>query len=332
MQLWHNDTNTIKIYGISKGTLEQSRIFTQFNVDNQFCIDSCCSDIKRIVNASAEVNVEGYKLIKTPIGTSLEGQNVTGINAFVSLCIKYNIIYSIDETEECFYSTSFQKRVCELIALPREFTTSTPIKITPYVEDINIKLENYRCIDTNIFVLLDVNRYKPLDNINSCINNSVCASDFNYVQNYPSSVRYFKEMVIEDILNYPTCNEDVGELVFISGQVKITSIKSISTEQLISLEGQRITGVKLIAEFIPSYLLTYKSKENCQNVYELKYETGLRSAFIVVPPEIEGIPIETLLQEDRIEVIPYVEEVCAVRICDDVIQTCMALFLNVDIK
>ena len=57
----------------------------------------------------------------------------------------------------------------------------------------------------------------------------------------------------------------------------------------------------------------YVANEPTQSTHAAHFDKTMKSVFIVVPSEIEGTPIGTLLNQNKVVVTPYIEDIFAMQ-------------------
>lgn len=126
---------------------------------------------------------------------------------------------------------------------------------------------------------------------------------------FPTDPKYFTQLSIPETLTIPQPKPDMEQLLSIAVDPVIESIKLIETPIALSNEGQNLSGCKLIIELRLREKVKYVADEPTQTVHAAHFENVLKSIFIVVPCEVNGVPIRTLLSRKRIVVKPYVEDI-----------------------
>lgn len=143
------------------GIVESSQLpthmtaFKQFTVQENLTIPDAKPDIEQIVRVMAEASITSTKIIKTPTGTSLEGQNLTGWKLIVEGILHQKIEYVADEPTQSVHAAHFKIPFSTFIVLPCSITTDMLATVVPYIEDIYAKQLDKRHIFKNITLLLD---------------------------------------------------------------------------------------------------------------------------------------------------------------------------------
>jgi hypothetical protein len=143
----------------------------------------------------------------------------------------------------------------------------------------------------------------------------------------PVNPLYFTELSIAECVFLPEHKPDIYELLSIMADVEVFSFRIADTPKAISNEGQILTGRKLIAELRIFKNIRYVSYEPVQKVHTAHFEQ-LVSIFVVIPKEEKNIPVEMLLQQNRINVIPYIEDIFGEVKCNRTIFQNIALLVE----
>lgn len=156
----------------------------------------------------------------------------------------------------------------------------------------------------------------------NCINKSCIQGSL------PEKADYFKEEMVCEILSIPAQKPDMERLLDVMVWPEVVNIKLVETPKGRSYEGQFLSGNKLVVEVNLKEKITYVALEPTQKAHAAHYET-LKSIFIILPEEIEGKQVCDLVRQGRVNVTPYVEEVCARMLDTRTIHKCVMLFVDV---
>lgn len=132
---------------------------------------------------------------------------------------------------------------------------------------------------------------------------------YGIAQELPQSPQYFTQISIPEILTIPEQKPDIEELVSVTVEPEIVASHLIDTPCVISYEGQLLSGKKLIVEVKLKEKITYIADEPTQSNHAAHFDQAVKSIFIVLPEELAGTPIQTLLQQNMIVVTPYIEDI-----------------------
>ena len=108
----------------------------------------------------------------------------------------------------------------------------------------------------------------------------------------PSDAVAFKQFNVEENLCLPCQKPDIEQIVKVMAEVVIKSTRVIKTPKAISLEGQKLTGWKLIIEGEVKQKIEYVADEPEQSVHAAHFNVPF-STFIVLPEHFKiGTPID----------------------------------------
>ncbi|MGL5086328.1 MAG: DUF3794 domain-containing protein [Clostridium sp.] len=144
----------IEYNGINTCNYESMPNFKQLNIDFTFCVPGQKPDIEQIVKVWAKPCIVEQRLVKTPIGTSLEGQTVTGHKMMVVGDIDYKVEYVALEATQSLHTAHGTFPFCGYIVLPDGFNVNSVMSSSVAVEDIYSDQLDTRCIYNNITMML----------------------------------------------------------------------------------------------------------------------------------------------------------------------------------
>lgn len=127
--------------------------FKQFNVDNTFCIPMVKPDIEQLVKVWAKVKIHSHKLIKTPVGESLEGQVLNGYKLILMGEISMKYEYVSLTKEQSVHTAHNTVPFCTYIVMPKDFNPVSSILPLLWIEDIYSEQLNNRCVYSNITIM-----------------------------------------------------------------------------------------------------------------------------------------------------------------------------------
>lgn len=127
----------------------------------------------------------------------------------------------------------------------------------------------------------------------------------------PEKPLYFTEISIPEIVKIPVQKPDMEQLIAVTVEPEILSMRVINTECAKSYEGQLLSGKKLVMELKLKQKIIYVADEVTQPEHAAHYEEVLRSVFVIVPKYVNNIPIERLLKAKKVIVTPYIEDIYA---------------------
>lgn len=153
--------------------------------------------------------------------------------------------------------------------------------------------------------------------VNSCIQSIL-----------PAKAKYFKEELLDDILVIPEQKPNMERVLDIVAWAEVEDFKLIETEVGYSYEGQRLTGEKLVAEIKVKEKVTYVADVPEQSGHAAHYEK-LKSVFVILPEKIGDRYTCDLIRANRVQVTPYIEDICYRQLNEREIHRCLMLFVDV---
>lgn len=147
--------NLIEISGLADSLPQSPKAFKQFTVQETLVLPEAKPDIEQIVKVIAQVVITSTKVIKTPVGKSLEGQILSGYKLIVEGEVKQKIEYVADECKQSVHAAHFDVPFSTFIVLPSTYQIGTPVPVTAYIEDLFVELIDKRTIFKNIILLLN---------------------------------------------------------------------------------------------------------------------------------------------------------------------------------
>lgn len=133
--------------------LSATTSFKQATIDVNLCVPEEKPDIEQVVKVVIKKKVVKYKIVKTPKGTSAEGQIVTGNKLLVMGDIILKINYVADEETQSMHSFHVTIPFCEYVVLPVGFKGLSIVAPEIYIEDLYVKQQNSRCLFGNVTLL-----------------------------------------------------------------------------------------------------------------------------------------------------------------------------------
>ncbi|WP_297522730.1 SPOCS domain-containing protein [uncultured Clostridium sp.] len=140
----------IEYNNINEHCVRDIENFRQANLDYVFCIPVQKPDIEQVVKVWAEPCVKCEKLVKTPVGISLEGQTVTGYKYLIEGSIAFKVEYVALETTQSLHTAHTEIPFCSYVVMPEKFNPNSLITPTIIIEDINSTQMDCRAIYNNI--------------------------------------------------------------------------------------------------------------------------------------------------------------------------------------
>lgn len=141
----------------TKCKVEPNSTFKQSTIDVNFCIDECRKDVKDILKVSINTKLKEVKVVKTPVGTSVEGQTITGNKLMIIGEFTLKVTYITDTKDHKVESYTVAIPFCDYIVLPCTFESLTFVKPDIYIEDMYVLKIDGKCIFGNITYLAQAN-------------------------------------------------------------------------------------------------------------------------------------------------------------------------------
>lgn len=137
----------IEYNGINKYISSNVENFTQFNVAYMFQIGSEKKDISSINKVQVKINTTYWEVVNTPIGTSLEGQCLTGKKVILCGDLNFKIEYLSNQNIEIIH-----KKIPISISVSIDYEDYDFIELYPSfsIEDIYCRKENNKEIYVNV--------------------------------------------------------------------------------------------------------------------------------------------------------------------------------------
>lgn len=148
--------NLIEYEGVNSCKPSNLPYFNQVIQDFTFCIPTQKPSIEQLVKVWARPCILTQKLVKTPKGTSLEGQTVTGYKLMVTGEITYKVQYVALEAEQSLHTAHTTIPFCGYIVLPEKFNLNALITSSVLLEDIHSEQLDTRCIYNSMTMMLVV--------------------------------------------------------------------------------------------------------------------------------------------------------------------------------
>ncbi len=144
----------IEYSGIDLCPVKNKKNFTQFNLEEVFCIPTQKPDIEQISKVWVEGEINCKELVKTPVGESVEGQILTGYKLLVCGEISLKVQYVACEPTQTVHTAHTKFPFCTYVVLPADTNKNSIIKPSVVIEDIFSEQLDERCIYNNITLML----------------------------------------------------------------------------------------------------------------------------------------------------------------------------------
>lgn len=156
-------------------------------------------------------------------------------------------------------------------------------------------------------------------------------SNYTPTMQMPETVKYFKEELICELLPIPSQKPDMERILNVMVWPEIKKLTIVETQKGVSNEGQQLGGIKLIAEVLLKEKLKYVADRPEQPVHAVHYDT-LKSIFIILPEQIDGVKVCELLKLGKLKVVPYIEAVYSRMLDKRNAHKCVMMLLDVKIN
>lgn len=144
----------IEYSGITNCSIKNKKNFTQFNLEDVFCMPMQKPDIEQINKVYAKGCITCQEIVKTPVGKSMEGQILTGYKLLVCGEINLRIQYVACEETQSVHTVNTKFPFCSYVVLPADTNPNSIIKPSILIEDIFSEQLDERCIYNNIILML----------------------------------------------------------------------------------------------------------------------------------------------------------------------------------
>jgi len=140
--------------------------------------------------------------------------------------------------------------------------------------------------------------------------NSVEGIGITSFEDLPTNPLWFTQIAIPEIVEIPCVKPDIEELLSIMVEANVISVRLVRTPvDVTSIEGQHLSGCKLVVELELNQKVKYIADEPTQSVHAAHFRNVFSSIFVVVPCNINGVPTETLLEQGKLVISPYIEDI-----------------------
>ncbi|AOR23339.1 SPOCS domain-containing protein [Clostridium taeniosporum] len=148
----------IEYSGINTCIIKDKQNFNQINIEETFCIPAQKPDMEQINKMRAKGCIVNYEVVKTPVGTSLEGQVITGYKLLVCGKIELKVEYVACDCTQSVHTAHACLPFCAYVVLPKDINPNARLTPNVIIEDIFSEQIDERCIYNNItmMVLVDI--------------------------------------------------------------------------------------------------------------------------------------------------------------------------------
>lgn len=163
--------------------------------------------------------------------------------------------------------------------------------------------------------------------MNCCYTNKISCTGIS--DDMPEYVKYFQEINLVEILELPCDKPDIDSLSSVMIAPKVISSKLITTPIALSYEGQNLSGYKLIVQLSLDEKIKYVANQCQRSVHATHFTNVLKSVFVVVPSEVNGVSVCDLIRTNKYAVTPYVEDIYAVKKDCRTLYKCSIILVDV---
>ena len=144
----------IEYNGIDKCRFKNLPNFREVNLEHIFCIPDQKPNIEQVIKVWAEACILDTEIVKTPVGTSLEGQNLTGYKMLACGDIRLKIEYVACEKAQSVHTAHTTFPFCGYVVLSKDTNPNAIIKASVAIEDIFSEQIDLRCVYNNITMII----------------------------------------------------------------------------------------------------------------------------------------------------------------------------------
>ena len=121
-------------------------------------------DVENILSVIVSAEIEDLRVIETEIGTSNEGQVLTGSKLVVEVRMKEKITYVADECTQSVHAAHYENLKSFFVIIPNEINgqyacdllRANRISVNPYVEAVHTRILDSRNIFKCVLLFIDV--------------------------------------------------------------------------------------------------------------------------------------------------------------------------------
>lgn len=151
--------NSVLYNGISDYIPQNISSFTQGNIDRVIKIDDDFPKIDEIIKVNVSYVINNTKMVKTAIGTSLEGQKLTGYKYLSEGVFNVRIDFCSDEENGSIYTYKDIIHFNNATTLNEDIGMHSRFISNVYIEDIHCEKASENEILINITFLFAIDEY-----------------------------------------------------------------------------------------------------------------------------------------------------------------------------
>lgn len=303
----------IAVTGLASYFPSNSKTFKQLQVEMLLEVPPEKQDIEHILHDIINIKINDTFILETPCSKSHEGQILTGRKLIINGEILQKIEYVAYNCTQSVHAAEFVNKFYTYIVLDDSSCHSPTYNITAYIENVFIEQLDKRFIFNNVTFILDA---IPT---NTELLGSPCfepitegKKDINLDKQYDCSciarpARFFSQFNCIETVVLPSQKPDIEQVASIIVDPEIISVKFINTMKGVSIEGQCLTGKKAIIEIKFKQKILYAADCPDHSIYGDE-SVFFKSAYIVIPPLIEGTDPEHLYKNNMLKVKLTIED------------------------
>lgn len=132
---------------------------------NQVLSISCNKpDIERVLDISVWPEIQDIHLVETKVGTSNEGQRLSGYKLVIDVKLKEKVTYVADEPTQSVHADQFEFLKSFFVIVPsvingvsiHDLVRSSRLQVTPYIEAVKFRMLDKRTIHKCAMIFIDV--------------------------------------------------------------------------------------------------------------------------------------------------------------------------------
>ena len=154
----NSSINNIEYGGITSATYSPLNTFKHTSILGYVNVPEE-NNIEQIIKVSCNCNILEKKLIKTPRGTSFDGQCLTGFSLILNCIIKGKIDYIGSSSLQNYSTHNFYIPFSTDILVPESYVSGGNYIINTFINDIHCRKVNNCKLLLNLSVLLDYENY-----------------------------------------------------------------------------------------------------------------------------------------------------------------------------
>lgn len=151
------DGDLIEYSGTSKYIPKNIECFKEFNIDSMIDIELNDRKIKEILRVNTSSEIKEFRVIKTPVGKSLEGENLTGKKCIIEGEIIIRIDYIEDDPNNKMYCKNYRENFSVGITLSKSLLNVNLLIPSIFIEEIEGELleDNEILVITNMLAVIE---------------------------------------------------------------------------------------------------------------------------------------------------------------------------------